>query len=99
MELALANTPQKSLKGGMFTTVRFSGDRSDCLVIPRKAVSGSLKEPHVFVVNDNKVENRKVQIGLVNTDYVEITAGIDAGDWVETAGQINLQDQIMVQVN
>jgi len=99
VELAMANTPQKSLKGGMFTTVRFSGDRSDRLVIPRKAVSGSLKEPHVFVVNDNKVENREVQIGLVNPDYVEIIAGIDAGDLVVTAGQINLQDQTIVQVN
>jgi len=99
VELAMANTRGKTLKGGMFTTVHFSGNPTDRLVIPRKAVSGSLKEPHVFVVNENKVENREVQIGLVNPNYVEILAGIDPGDLVVTAGQINLQDQTIVQVN
>ncbi|TAJ09767.1 efflux RND transporter periplasmic adaptor subunit [Marinilabiliaceae bacterium JC017] len=99
VELSLRNTKENALKGGMFATVHFTHGKADRLVVPRKAIDGSLKEPQVFVVDDNMALKKHVDIGMVTDEYMEITAGMKAGDQVVVAGQINLHDHTKVVVN
>jgi RND family efflux transporter MFP subunit len=94
VELVLSGNNSKELKPGMYATATFNADGNDkkTMVIDRKAIVGGMKDPYVFVVRENKAYKVSVQIGQVDTDYVEITKGISANDSVLISGQINLKD-------
>lgn len=52
----------------------------------------------VFVVKNNVAHQRKVQLGFVTPDKIEIRSGVSAGDAVVTQGQMQLQDGMKVQI-
>ena len=88
------------LKPGMYATASFNTNESDekATVINRRAIVGGMKDPHVFVVRDNKAHKITVQIGYINHKEVEITQGISAGDVVVVSGQINLKEGSEVSI-
>lgn len=67
-------------------TVRFVlEDRSDELVIPRDSITGVAGHNFVFVLEDNELVPRKVELGAANDRQVCIQSGLQQGDQLVTA--------------
>jgi len=94
IDIDLQNNAQYPLKAGMFGTAIFEFNKTgSALLIPRKAVVGSLKDAQVYVAKaDNTVELRKIKTGIIKDDMVEAYEGITEGEKVVTTGQLNLQN-------
>ncbi|MBX3101806.1 MAG: efflux RND transporter periplasmic adaptor subunit [Bacteroidetes bacterium] len=99
VEVTIQNTSGQPMKAGMFARVHFTqkaaGQR---ILIPRNALAGSIKNPEVFVVEGNKAVRRKITLGVVQADILEVTSGLAAGDQLVVAGQYNLKDSVAVTV-
>jgi membrane fusion protein (multidrug efflux system) len=99
VEIDVDNKRDHTLKAGMFGTAFFEGvNGHDALVIPRNALTGSIKEPKVFVVVGDTAILREVMIGQIDDNLVEITSGLEPGEEVVVSGQINLEERSPVIV-
>jgi HlyD family secretion protein len=67
---------------GSFGRAEIALGASDGVVLPLTAVTFGEDGPTVQVVNDGKVEERKVITGLVSTNDIEITDGVEVGEEV-----------------
>ncbi|MCU7494159.1 MAG: efflux RND transporter periplasmic adaptor subunit [Ignavibacteria bacterium] len=93
VEVAINNNQLHPLKAGTFTSVEFGmASKHNVLLIPREALTGSIKDAKVFVVNGNIAHLRSVTIGNDYGNFLEVLSGISEGETVVTAGQINLAD-------
>ena len=54
------------------------GERDAQALVPRRALFGT----SVFVVNDGRVEQRRVEVGYIGLNLAEITKGLTAGEQV-----------------
>ena len=82
-----------TLKAGMFGTAFFEGvNGHNALVIPRNALTGSIKEPKVFVVRGDTAYLKAISLGEVDDNLVEVILGLSPGEQVVVSGQINLED-------
>ena len=70
----------------------------EALVISRPALLEEEGIYSVFVVKDNQVEKRDVQIGIKHDDYVEVISGVAEGDVVANQKAYSLTDGMKVQV-
>ena len=99
VDVDLQNNTEKPLKAGMYGTAYFDfNTNGNALMIPRKAITGSVKDAKVFVVKGDVAELRTIQTGVVKGDFVEVISGLQAGEQVVTTGQINLQDKAKVSI-
>ncbi|TAE17543.1 MAG: efflux RND transporter periplasmic adaptor subunit [Bacteroidetes bacterium] len=100
VDIDLQNNGQYPLKAGMYGTALFEFNKTgSALLIPRKAIVGSLKEAQVYVVkSNNTVELRKVKTGIIKEDMVEVYEGITEGENVVTTGQVNLQNGASITI-
>lgn len=91
VEIEVTNGQDNSIKPGMFGTAAFSNESdTKTLVIPRKALAGSIKNPEVFVVYGDSVQLKPIQAIPLNDKQIVVLQGLTAGDLVVTSGQINL---------
>jgi len=98
VEITVANSGQ--LKAGTFVNVDFSQKSNErSLQIPRVALVESIKNPYVYVVNQNVAQQRKLKIGRELGDNVEVIDGLQPGDRVVTTGQLNLTNGKSVQIS
>jgi membrane fusion protein, multidrug efflux system len=84
---------KKDLKAGMYVTTFFelqSGSKG--LLIPRSAVSGSVKSANVYIVKNGMAHKRDVVAGTMIDKRVEILSGLQAGDSIVVAGLINVSE-------
>jgi membrane fusion protein, multidrug efflux system len=87
------------LKPGMFGRIAVIYDRRDqALSVPRVALLEEESEPAVFVVSEDKVVRTPVALGYVNGEFAEVTAGLNEGDQVVTAGKVAVRDGSKVQI-
>jgi RND family efflux transporter MFP subunit len=97
------NTPTIPIRLAFRTPTRFPSNapvavdieaeqHTGVLLVPAAALVREGDETAVFVVNGTKAERRRVQIGLSDSEHVEITAGLDAGAPVIVQGQAGLPD-------
>ncbi|MFC6998993.1 efflux RND transporter periplasmic adaptor subunit [Rufibacter roseus] len=97
VEIEVKNAANNNLKAGMYGTAFFEvADQRDALLLPRQAIVGSVQNPSVYVVQNGKAALRKVKVGAVMQDQVEIIEGVQAGEKVVQSGQINLREGIQV---
>jgi RND family efflux transporter MFP subunit len=97
VEITVANAA--GLKAGTFVNVDFSQKSNlKALQIPRTALVESLKNPYVYVVNNNVAQQRVLKIGRELGDKIEVLSGLSAGDVVVTTGQMNLSEGKPVQI-
>ncbi len=97
VEITIDNA--NGLKAGTFVNVDFSQKSNQkALQIPRSALVESIKNPYVFVVNNNVATRRSITIGRDFGDSIEVLGGLKAGDQVVTTGQLNLSDGKPVQI-
>ncbi len=87
------------LKPGMFVEVRIAiGMKENVLVIPRKALLYKQNKTYVFVMDQNRVSQREVLLGLTEEDEVEVTEGLNEGDVIVEVGVEGLKDGQRVDV-
>jgi multidrug efflux pump subunit AcrA (membrane-fusion protein) len=75
--------PDEELKDGMSANAEIVIEEHDgVLLIPNRAVQGSLEKPWVEVVTEGQVEERQVSIGLSDGINTEILSGLEEGEEV-----------------
>jgi membrane fusion protein, multidrug efflux system len=76
------------LKPGMFARVRLIvGTKPDTLFVPAQAIVPEGDARYVWVVApEDKAEQRRVEVGVFQNNWVEIKAGLKPADRVITAG-------------
>ena len=80
-------TDEARIPLGAFGRARISLAAADGVALPLTAVTFGDNGPTVQIVNNGKVEVRKVITGLVGTDNIEITDGVKPGEtFVARAG-------------
>ncbi|MFD2036072.1 efflux RND transporter periplasmic adaptor subunit [Belliella marina] len=89
----------EKIKPGMFGTAEFEfSQEENVLQISRKAITGSLKDPGVFLIKDDIAQYQKVSINPLKDGNVEIVGGLQEGDVVIASGLINVKDGTKVKV-
>ena len=97
VELTLNNSSESNLKAGMYGTAFFPvTDTREALLLPRESIVGSLQDPTIFVVTNGTAHQKKIAIGTVTQDKVEVVLGLAQGEKVVQSGQINLREGIKV---
>ncbi len=89
------------LHPGMFANVKvISNQQSTVLTLPDTAITFNPYGNSVFVVKDEQqrltVLNRQVETGIVRDGRVEVISGLDIGERVVSAGQINLRNGMQI---
>jgi multidrug efflux pump subunit AcrA (membrane-fusion protein) len=91
---ALVNTPDAGLRPGTFVTATFDVPLGDRLAIPREAVLDAGMQRLVFVVTDGtRFEPRAVTLGRRADDFVEVLAGVAAGERVVTSANFLIDSE------
>lgn len=99
VDLAIPQNNGDMLKAGMIATASFVFEDDELgPVIPATAITGSEKEPEVFIIKDDRVRLVPVEIVRRADDQLKISHGLSAGDIVVTQGQFNLEDGMKVKV-
>lgn len=99
VEIELANNTLYSLKAGMFGTASFgAGAERETLIIPRHSLVGSIRIPHVYLIQEGRAVLKEIRIGSANDADVEVLSGLREGDLVVTSGQINLAENTPVTI-
>jgi RND family efflux transporter MFP subunit len=97
VEVAMANSPTRPLKAGMFVRVVFPlQSRRDALIIPRACLIGSRRTPQVFVVEAGIARRRDITMGAEVGLEIEVSDGLRPGEMVVSDGQNNLDDNSAV---
>jgi multidrug efflux pump subunit AcrA (membrane-fusion protein) len=81
-----------SLRIGMFARATIDARRSCGVAIPRNAVENRVEGTSVRVVRDRTVEMRRVVVGLLSDDSIEIRQGLNEGDVVVANAGTSLHD-------
>jgi membrane fusion protein, multidrug efflux system len=99
-EVSFPNDEKQLLKAGLLADVHFSMNAVEkSLSIPVNALLGSAKDAKVYVVKDNKVEQRSIKTALVTHSKVQVIEGLQAGELVVVSGQMNLEKGTTVSIN
>jgi membrane fusion protein, multidrug efflux system len=100
VEIEVRNNSGKPIRSGMFGMAFFASEGThDAMAIPRTALVGSIKDPSVFVIENDKAYRRSIKVGSANEKTIEVLEGLNAGDQVVVAGQINLDDNTPVRIS
>lgn len=100
VEVMISNSGNDILRSGTFVYADFSTKSSQkMLMIPREALTESVQNASVYVVNQNKVKLQKINVGNENNGWIEVRSGLKAGDVVVSSGQINLKDGTKVSIS
>jgi membrane fusion protein, multidrug efflux system len=92
-EINLPNNGKEKIKAGILTDVTFStGIGETGLSVPVSALLTGTKQATVYVVVNNKVQQRVVKTGLITPTRVQVLEGLQTGDQVVTSGQLNLEN-------
>lgn len=99
VEIEVPNPKDAPLRAGMHALAHFTFDANrQGLTVPRKAIAGSLQDAKVYVVKDSVAKLRRVELGAVYGNKVEVRSGLEKDELVVVAGQFNLADGVQVEV-
>jgi membrane fusion protein (multidrug efflux system) len=99
IEIKMNNTPDRLLKPGMYGIAEFPESAGvKALVIPRKALTGSIKKPVVFLIVNDSAVSRSITVTSLNEKEVCVQDGLNVGDVIVTSGQINLVNGTKIKV-
>lgn len=98
VEISVSGREKKELKAGMYITANFDieGDQK-VIMIPRSAITGSVKNAKVYTVNDGRAAEKEVIAGSMTGNKVEILEGLQAGDSIVVSGLINVSDGVILK--
>ena len=85
------------LKPGQFATVRITQSKPEpAIMIPATAVRADGEVNKVFVVKDGVANERVVQVGLLENDFIEIKQGVAENEQVVTSNLDKMGDGVIV---
>ena len=98
--LVYADLPDPgALRAGMFAEGRIRTGKARVMVLPRQSVVFRDGYPYVFVLgNDNRVAQRRIELGSAQQNLFEIRSGVSAADRVVVRGAGFLGDGDVVAV-
>ncbi len=100
VESVMDNPKETPLRAGMFARTAFVGSSSrQALLIPRRALNGSIADAEVFVVSGGRARLKKIVAGGEYGSRLEVLQGLAAGDEVVVSGQSDLDDGALVTVS
>jgi len=98
IEIAIPN-PDHVLKPGMFAKVKLTTEiRGDAVRVPVEALIDKDGRKVVYVVDNGRARERRVETGIADEMYVEIRSGLRPGEMVVITGQEFLTDGSAVAV-
>ncbi|WP_204137623.1 efflux RND transporter periplasmic adaptor subunit [Halomicronema sp. CCY15110] len=96
---ALIDNPQGRLLSGQYLEMTLlTKSQSNTLSVPQSAVVEYNSEPSVWVMVGTTAERRMVETGMVSSDMVAITSGLNPDDQVITSGYSRLVPGVQVAV-
>jgi HlyD family secretion protein len=72
-------------------------ERPDVLVVPRGAVAIDGKRRWVYVVEDNRLHQREIHVGIASPVSYEVVSGVTEGDVVALPGEVQLKDKMKIR--
>jgi len=97
VEITVENK-ERLLKSGMFAKVQLVIEKREKVpVILREAIMGHEPNQYVYVVEGKKSYIRKINLGIRQGPYFEVTQGLKEGDQVVIMGQQLLTDGTIVE--
>jgi len=97
-EIRIPN-PRHKIRSGMIARVRMTRQhKPNTIAVPLFAVVAREEGRMIFVESDGVVEARKVDFGIFQEQFVEITKGLNAGEHLVVRGQRTLRDGERVNV-
>lgn len=98
VEIMVENKGHK-LKPGMFARVDLiTSEHKSVLAIPRDCLLGEEGNRYVFVVEDGKVSQKKVELGINQENLIGIVRGLEVGQKVVVSGQHILKDGVRANI-
>ena len=93
--------PGNYLRPGLTCDVRIlNNNTTKSLVVPYSAVTVEVGEYFVFVINGNRVKERKIDIGrTINNDMVIVNSGLNEGDQIVVEGVQKLRDNSQISLS
>jgi membrane fusion protein (multidrug efflux system) len=89
----------RRLKPGMFARVNIVYERREnALQLPRNSILDADGEQSVFVIVNNKAEQRRIATGLSNNGWIEVLEGLKGDERVVVVGQGGLKTGTAVKV-
>lgn len=86
------------LKPGQFATVRITQSKPEPgVMIPTSAVRTEGDINKVFVIKDGVANERQVQLGLLENDFIEVKQGVAENELVATSNLDKLGDGVIVR--
>ena len=99
-EIMADNKESSPLRSGTFVYADFfRKSQQQILLIPREALTESVKDASIYVVENNIVHQRSIQTGVEVNNMIQVTYGLKAGEVVVTSGQINLKNGAQVSIS
>ena len=81
------SNPEGILRPDMYAHLNLKINLGERLVVPEESVLYAGKSRIVFVdLGDGRLQPRKIETGLRNTDFIEVLDGLNAGDVIVTSG-------------
>jgi len=93
VEITIDSKNKKQLLSGMFVKASFDiPSEKNGIIIPRNAISGSVKSANVYIVKNGTAHKQPVTLGMAIDRNVEVLSGLVSGDSIVTAGLINVSE-------
>ncbi|MDD4209653.1 MAG: efflux RND transporter periplasmic adaptor subunit [Bacteroidales bacterium] len=86
------------LKAGMFAKATIEKVQTKAIIVDRNAISGSLQDASMFIVENNKLVEQKVKIKKTLGNSVEIIDGLSLNQIYVVSGTINLYESAKVKI-
>lgn len=84
--------------GMMFDCKILLRQESDSLILPSEAVLTDLEKKFVYVAVNNKVQEKKIKVGLQNTEEIQVLEGLTPEDNVITKGNVFVKAGDNIQI-
>lgn len=100
VKIAVANTPDNTLKAGMSARVRLQiGPAQTAVLVPKDAVARRAAQQVVFVVHEQTAHMVPIKTGRAHAGWLEVLDGsLKPGDTVVITGNETLRDQAAVLI-
>ncbi|MEZ5102973.1 MAG: efflux RND transporter periplasmic adaptor subunit [Draconibacterium sp.] len=89
---------EQRLKAGLFSEVLIPVEATETILIEKTAITGSMKNPSVFVIEGDKAVMKQIIINESDDKFVEVVNGLKKEDRVVVSGQLNLNDGDRVKI-
>lgn len=100
VEILAGNKEGSLLRSGTFVYADFSRKTmQNILLIPREALTESIKDASVYVVEKGVVQQRAIKTGMEMNNMIQVLSGLKAGETVVTSGHINLKEGTPVSIS